>query len=86
MTDDPREPAMVAQGTQNANVVCRMLGYPRGASRFVTRSGFGHKGDNFVLDDLKCTGSENSVFECPHAGIGVDNCGAREWFGVECVQ
>lgn len=27
-----------------------------------------------VLDDLMCTGSESSLFDCPHPGATVENC------------
>ena len=36
-------------------------------------SGFGE--GPFHLDDLQCTGDEESLFECPHNGVGVHDCG-----------
>ena len=41
----------------------------------------------YHLDDVNCDGSENSLSDCPHAGIGVENCvtGAEE-AGVMCTS
>ncbi len=39
---------------------------------------------SIVLDDLACTGTETSLFDCPHSGIGTHNCGHTEDVGVIC--
>ena len=39
---------------------------------------------SFVLDNVNCVGTETSVFDCPHNGEGVHNCGSAEWAGVKC--
>ena len=41
----------------------------------------------YHLDDVNCDGSENTLSDCPHAGIGVENCaiGAEE-AGVMCTS
>ena len=28
-----------------------------------------------ILDDLMCTGEETNLFDCPHPGATVENCG-----------
>ena len=39
-----------------------------------------------VLDDVKCTGNESSLFACEHAKLGVSNCGHSEDVGLTCSQ
>ncbi|KAJ8352759.1 hypothetical protein SKAU_G00242350, partial [Synaphobranchus kaupii] len=62
-------------------VVCRMLGYVRASSVFTAPPGTGR----ILLDNLKCTGTESSIFLCPHSGLGVHNCGHQEDVGVTCA-
>ena len=45
---------------------------------------FGRGTGDILLDDLGCTGSENSLFSCPNRGIGVHNCAHSEDVGVVC--
>jgi len=65
----------------DANVVCRQLGYS-GARERTTRSRFGNVEDNFRMDDVKCTGEETNILDCDHNPT--DNCGVREGAGVIC--
>ena len=37
-----------------------------------------------LLDDVACVGTETSLFECTHNGIGVHNCRHIEDAGVTC--
>ena len=37
-----------------------------------------------LLDDVQCTGQENSLSECPHAGIRMHDCVHNEDVGVRC--
>jgi hypothetical protein len=37
------------------------------------------------LDDVKCTGTESSLFNCPHRGWGSNNCGHGEDVGIYCA-
>ena len=70
----------------DADVVCRMLGYPFAEIVYVTSKPFGHGGHHsFVLDDVKCVGNETSVFDCPARPEGEENCGSSEWAGVKCA-
>ena len=52
-------------------VACRQLGF-LGAKRFYTHGG--GTGPTW-LDDVNCRGTEKSLVECKHRGIGVENCG-----------
>ena len=74
----------------DANVICRMLGFPSAiaASAFSTAAnlyGTAPSGNDFVLDDLGCTGSETSIFDCPHPGEWIENCEATDIAGVQCA-
>ena len=62
--------------TQDADVICRMLGFPYARVVLTALSPFtavdlygtAPSGNKFVLDDLECTGEEASVFHCIHSG------------------
>ena len=44
----------------------------------------------YWLDNVKCEGDEESLFDCPRSGrasmIGYHNCGRRERAGVKCLS
>ena len=68
----------------DAHVVCRMLGYPRAVS-FTTDSRFGGAKDGPIwLDEVNCTGNENTLAACPHDGWGINDCDHTEDAGVVC--
>ena len=74
----------------DANVICRMLGFPSAIAALAFSSadalyGTAESGDNFVLDDLECTGNETSVFDCLHNGEWNENCVATDIAGVQCA-
>ena len=72
---------------RNAKVICKTAGYPKGAYAVYTASspfGYGSSGDDFVLDDVVCTGDEETVFECSHNDYNSENCSKTEWLGVKC--
>merc|ERR1712179_301780 len=48
----------------DAKVACKMMGYQTGDA--IPSFFFGDVTTNFILDDVRCTGNENSLFECPH--------------------
>ena len=52
-------------------VACRQLGF-LGAKRYYTHGG--GTGPTW-LDELNCQGTEKSLVDCKHPGIGVENCG-----------
>ena len=68
---------------QDANVVCRQLGF-EGALSVFDAAAFGQGTDQIWLDGIKCVGDETSISECSHGGWGVNNCGHSEDAGVVC--
>ena len=69
----------------DAQVVCRQLGFTRalsapGSSRFGAGSG------QIWLDDVACTGNENSLVYCRHMRWGIHNCGHSEDASVICSR
>ena len=69
-----------------------MLGYPEAEQAYHgSQHSYGPgSGNNFILDDVQCTGNEYDIFDCPRiatgaGGEGVHNCGASEWAAVKCL-
>ena len=75
----------------DANVICRMLGYPSaiaalGSSTADGLYGTAPSGNNFILEELGCTGNETAVFDCPHLGEWNAYCAPGEIAGVRCAS
>ena len=71
-------------GTADAQVACRQLGYATDGVIAYSSARFGQGTGDILLDNLGCTGSEASLVECPHNGIGIDDCSHFEDAGVFC--
>ncbi|XP_075996393.1 uncharacterized protein LOC142990477 [Genypterus blacodes] len=66
----------------DGKVICRMLGFQNLVSVFTSSDpGTG----KIWLDELRCRGTESEIFDCPHSGIGINNCGHTEDAGVQCL-
>ncbi|KAM9710489.1 uncharacterized protein marco isoform 1-T1 [Menidia menidia] len=65
----------------DGKVICKMLGFQSVVSTFTASPGTGQ----IWLDELKCTGAESDVFDCPNSGAGTHNCNHDEDAGVHCV-
>ena len=70
-------------GINDANVVCRELGYLFAKSA-LKMAHFGQGKGPTWLNDVACVGSESSISDCSHAGWGVENCGHSEDASVIC--
>lgn len=69
---------------KNAAVVCQQLGFPY-ALKASKNSEFGEgKNLRILLDDIQCDGTESSLLDCKHAGVGTHNCAHYEDAGVIC--
>ena len=67
----------------DATVACKQLGYV-GAIRYHDRAHYGRGRGQIWFDNLQCMGTEESLFECQHIGIGVSDCAHDEDVGVVC--
>ncbi|KAK3090315.1 hypothetical protein FSP39_010872, partial [Pinctada imbricata] len=67
-------------GDEDANVVCRMLGYPSGRPTMQ----YGRGDGEIWLDNIDCTGRESSINQCSHNDWAINDCSHREDIGVNC--
>ena len=73
-------------GLEEAHVVCRQAGFPLGAREAAINSKFGggDPGQQILLDELDCEGSEFSLLECTFDPWTRHDCSHKEWAGVVC--
>ena len=69
---------------QDADVVCRELGYT-GSSTFYTSTYIDDSKGAKWLNNPRCAGNENSLFSCTHDGLGPESCLNNEITGVRCI-
>nr|XP_055049773.1 scavenger receptor cysteine-rich type 1 protein M130-like [Misgurnus anguillicaudatus] len=67
----------------DATVVCRQVGCGK-ALNANSEASFGQGSDPIWLDNVECSGSESSIIQCKHNGLGSHNCGHHEDAGVIC--
>uniref|UniRef100_A0A9J8DAL7 Si:dkey-21h14.10 n=1 Tax=Cyprinus carpio carpio TaxID=630221 RepID=A0A9J8DAL7_CYPCA len=67
----------------NTAVVCRELGCDE-TSNTMRAAHFGPGSGKIWMDDVICSGSESSIFDCSKTKMGDHNCGHSEDVGVIC--
>ena len=67
----------------DAEVVCRQLGYTLGTA-LTNPLHYGEGTGPILLDDVRCTGEEERLSECPTGEWGINNCLHHEDAGVIC--
>ena len=70
---------------KDAGVACRQLGYSSGGTADGEIIWVGYPPLLYLLDEVDCDGTENTLLECDHAGRGVHDCTTWEYAGVTCV-
>ncbi|XP_055290852.1 neurotrypsin isoform X2 [Moschus berezovskii] len=68
----------------DAEVVCRQLGLS-GIAKAWNQAYFGEGSGPVMLDEVRCTGNELSIEQCPKSSWGEHNCGHKEDAGVSCI-
>ena len=69
---------------RDAYVICRQLGFESSETAYGSAY-FGQGSGSILLDGVACTGSEYSLTNCNHLGVGVTrNCSHSEDAGVRC--
>ena len=72
-----------AWGINDANVVCRELGFSR-ASSAPCCAAYGQGSGPTWMDNVACQGGEASLFHYAHNGWGIENCSHGEDASVVC--
>ena len=67
----------------SATVACRQLGY-KAAGGILRESHNPRHSGKIWLDDVNCTGSEQTLNGCLHGGWGNHNCSRRQDAAVQC--
>ena len=74
-----------------ANVICRMLGYASAVKFYGEDYNDAYTyyysySMEFVLDEVQCSGSESSIFDCSHNGEWITDCLFTEILTVFCQE
>ena len=68
---------------QEATVVCHQLGYGRAVAALFA---YGGGSGPIWYDNVYCNGSESSLTQCAHRGLGVHSCDHRLDAGLICAS
>ena len=73
-------------GVQDAQVVCRQLGFSAIGSQALTLGAVPDGTGQIWLDNVQCIGTETRLIDCPNNGLGSHNCAHFEDAGANCVE
>ena len=68
---------------RDAQVACRQLGF-RFALRSTSSVEFGAGNGTIMIGSLGCNGSESTLLECDHSGLGFSTCSHDNDVGIVC--
>ncbi|KAK3600146.1 hypothetical protein CHS0354_012269, partial [Potamilus streckersoni] len=71
-------------GSQDAQVICHMLGFQRTNSMALSAAPYGSGTGPILLDDVQCLGLEDNIVQCRNKGWYTTNCDHTEDVGVVC--
>ena len=69
---------------EDARVVCRQLGFGNTGTALQAHSSPVSPNTPIWLDNVRCSGHESRLIDCPHSGLENHNCGLLEDAGVTC--
>ena len=69
----------------DGEIACQQLGFP-GFVNYLANYPSGSTGQDILLDNVKCFGSERTLIECSHKGFGAHNCNHTSDVGIECSR
>jgi len=70
---------------KDADVACRMMGFPRSLSSFKEKEESQERKYPFWLNNIQCSGNDRSLFSCFHRGLRPHNCKERQRAGATCI-
>ena len=68
----------------DANVVCRQLGFSQLATQAWSSAYYGQGSGPIWIDDVACSGSESHIYDCRHRGWGNNDCTHSRDASVQC--
>ncbi|XP_065924939.1 scavenger receptor cysteine-rich domain-containing group B protein [Magallana gigas] len=69
----------------DGDVICRMLGF-NNSRKYFPSAYYGSGMGSILLDNVRCSGSENDIAECGSNGWGNNDCSHGEDAGVHCGE
>ncbi|XP_060564027.1 deleted in malignant brain tumors 1 protein-like [Ruditapes philippinarum] len=70
----------------SAIVVCKMLHYSLTDPVVFSSAYYGAGTLPIHFDGVRCTGTEKTLFQCPHIDLGANNCNHNNDVGISCTQ
>ena len=70
----------------SANVVCRQLGFTRGAKAYYGGAQYGPGEGKIWLYNVRCNDIENNIAACPHSLWGQTPCTHAQDLSIECIK